>query len=157
MVIESTDAHVTSPAYGLFPAADFMVTMGYRADSATIPQARWFFREETIAVPAHGRPIEGLDPRLSATEALLGWNALTLPGSARDYPDLVWIGSPELIEQAWIDAEGENLRFAGELTGFSLTPRLESNRSYYNADSTDFFAQRELRLRGKTDGGRRCV
>ena len=154
MAIESTDAHVTSPAYGLFPAADFMVTMGYRADSATIPQARWFFREETIAVPAHGRPIEGLDPRSSATEALLGWNALTLPGSARDYPDLVWIGSPELIEQAWIDAKGENLRFAGGLTGFALTPRLESNRSYYNADSTDFFAQRELRLRGKTEGGR---
>lgn len=91
---------------------------------------------------------------MSATEALLGWNALTWPGSARDYPDLVWIGSPDVIERAWIDPKSGNLRFSGGEAGFSLTPQLDSNRSYYNADSADFFAQRELRLRGRTEAGR---
>ncbi len=146
----------TSAAYGLFPAGDFFVTTGECApcvDCATIPQALWFFRQESIAVPRPGRRVAGFDPLLRAAEDLKRWNARTPPGSALDYPGLVWIGSPEVIEHARLDSSGGYLQTPDGRFGFSVAPRLESNRSYYNAASAAFFGQRDVRLRGKNDAG----
>ena len=39
------------PAYGLFPANQFVVTSGGCRDCTALPQALWYFRDETIAVP----------------------------------------------------------------------------------------------------------
>ncbi|MFZ4535228.1 hypothetical protein [Propionivibrio sp.] len=149
MTIAQAEAAGTSPAYGLFPADDFRLTTGECADCATIEQALWFFHQETIAVPKPGLPVAGFDPRLRAAEDVRRWNAGTPPGSARDYPGLVWVGSPQVMEHVRLDASGEQLQTDEELIGFALAPRLDSNRSYYNADSKAFFNQRELRLRGK--------
>ncbi|MBL8414370.1 MAG: hypothetical protein JNM42_08030 [Propionivibrio sp.] len=141
----------TSPAYGLFPADDFRITSGECADCDTIAQALWFFRKETIAVPRPGLPLAGFDPQLRAKEDVRRWNALTPPGSARDYPGLVWVGSPQVIEHARLAAGAGHMQTAAGMSRFSLAPRLTSNRSFYNADSTDFFSRRELRLRGTWD------
>lgn len=151
MTCAQADAVETSTAYGLFAADDFRITSGECADCDTIAQALWFFRKETIAIPRPGFPLAGFDPQLRAKEDVRRWNALTPPGSARDYPGLVWVGSPHVIEHARLAADADQMQTVAGVRRFSLAPRLASNRSFYNADSTDFFRQREVRLRGKWD------
>ncbi len=143
----------TAPAYGLFRADEFRVTSGECEDSAGIAQALWFFRHESIALPKHCTSAE-FDSRLEALEDLRQWNARTLPGSARDHPALIWIGAPKVVEHALVDSGGEHLLTADGRIQLDLWPRLESNRSFYNADSRAFFSQRELRLRGRMEDGR---
>ena len=138
----------TSPAYGLFPADDFRLATGECADCATIPQALWFFRHESIAVPRPGLPLAGFDPSLRTVDDLQRWNALTPPGTALDYPALVWVGAPQVIDSARLDPNGKQLHAAGATVEFSLAPRLASNRSWYNEESAAFLSRRELRLRG---------
>ena len=153
MMLAQSTLSATAPAYGLFQADEFRVSSGECEHSAAIAQALWFFRHETIALPRHGTSDE-FDSRLEALEDLRQWNARTLPGSARDYPALIWIGAPEVVEHARLDSAGEHLLTADGRIQLDLWPRLESNRSYYNADSRAFFCQRELRLRGRTEHGR---
>ena len=47
------------PAYGLFPADQFVIINGSCADCDALPQARWFFRGETIAVPKKAELLAG--------------------------------------------------------------------------------------------------
>ncbi len=160
MIFAHASSAGISAAYGLFPADDFDVSTGECADRslnpvyAALPQAMWYFREETIAVPCSGHPVAGFDPYLPAMVDLRQWNARTPPGSARDFPALVWVGSPQVIEGVWLDARGDYLQTADGLKRLELSPRLAANRSYYNAASASFFSRRELRLRGTEDAGR---
>ena len=144
----------TFPAYGLFPADDFYITAGEAGgpeNCATIPQARWFFQNEMVAVPRADCPVAGFDPRLRTMDDLRQWNARTSPGSAKDYPALVWVGAPGLLADVKFDARCEHLLTADGPLEFVLTPRLESNRAYYNADSAAFFSQRSFRVRGSME------
>ncbi|MBS1226731.1 MAG: hypothetical protein H6R17_8 [Proteobacteria bacterium] len=138
----------SSAAYGLFPAGDFRMVTGECPDCATIPQALWFFRHESIAVPRPGLPLAGFDASLRAVDDLQRWNSRTAPGSARDYPALVWVGSPQVIDAARLDPSGKQLHTAGTTIEFSLAPRLSSNRSWFNQESAAFLSRCELRLRG---------
>ena len=146
-----------SPAYGLFAADDFVLNDGSGAGlladrrNPVIPQAQWLFRSETIAVPRSGYVELGFDPHLHVFENLKAWNAAAPPGSARDRPALVWVGSPHVIDGARLDAGGEHLLTPEGSLDFALVPRLESNSAFYNASSTAFFHSRELRLRGWQD------
>ena len=147
MTLAPSSHSATPPAYGLFRADEFRITTGECAecaDSAAMAQALWIFRHETIAVPK-GDPVAGFDKQPDAQ---------TPPGTARDYPSLIWIGAPEVIEHGRLDAGGKQLLTPEGTSKLSLAPRLESNRSFYNEDSTAFFSQRELRLRGQTKDGR---
>lgn len=83
MTAAQDDAPETPPAYGLFPAGDFRVTTGECDDCATIAQARWYFRDECIAVPRPGPPLAGFDPRRRLADDLRRWAARTPPGSVR--------------------------------------------------------------------------
>ena len=121
-----------SAAYGLFPAGDFRLTTGECVDCATIPQALWFFRHESIVIPRPGLPLAGFDPSLRTVDDLQRWNSLTPPGAARDYPALVWVGSPQVIDAARLDPDGRQLHAAGATIDFSMAPRLSSNRSWFN-------------------------
>ena len=148
MIPALASAADTPPAYGLFPAGDFRLATGECVDCATIPQALWFFRHESIAVPRPGLPLAGFDPSLRTVDDLQRWNSLTPPGAANDYPALVWVGSPQVIDAARLDPNGKQLHTAGATIDFSLAPRLPSNRSWFNEKSSAFFSRRELRLRG---------
>lgn len=148
MISDPVSVADTSAAYGLFSAGDFHLTTGECADCATIPQALWFFRHECIAVPRPGLPLAGFDPSLRAVDDLQRWNALTPPGAANDYPALVWVGSPQVIDAVRLDPNGKQLHTAGATIDFSLAPRLASNRSWFNEKSSAFLSRRELRLRG---------
>ena len=160
MILAQASKAASSPAYGLFSAVDFDISTGESADRslspvyAALPQAMWYFREETIAVPSSAHPVAGFDPHLPAIDDLRRWNARTLPGSVREYPTLVWVGSPQVIESARLDARGDHVQTADSLMRFELSPRLAANRSYYNEASAAFFSRRELRLRGSEDAGR---
>ncbi|MEO8410670.1 MAG: hypothetical protein ABI478_08860, partial [Propionivibrio sp.] len=141
----------TAAAYGLFPAANFYLTTGECDDCPAIPQALWFFQHQIIALPLPGLPVAGFERRLRVTDDLRQWCARTPPGSARDYPALVWIGSPQVLAGR-LDSEGCKLQTTGGALDFRLVPRLESNRSFYNAASTAFFTRRDVRVRGTVKG-----
>ena len=141
----------TAPAYGLFPAEDFLLTTGAcvaPGTPAAIPQALWFFGKETIALPKRGHPVAGFDRRRYVQDDLRRWNLATLPGAAREYPALVWIGAPDVLDQARLDPESERLQTREGPIEFATVPRIDSNRSFYNTESAAFFRSRPLRLRG---------
>ena len=141
----------TAPAYGLFPVDDFILTTGafypLRA-SPTIPQALWFFRQEIIALPRCGHPLAGFDRRRYVEDDLRRWAIATVPGAAREYPALVWIGARDVLEHARLDPDSERLQTCTSSTGFATVPRIDSNRSFYDTESATFFRSRSLRLRG---------
>ena len=147
-------AAAAEPAYGLFSAADFRVTTGECADCSTIPQALWFFRKETIAVPLPGLPLAGFDAHLRTAEDVRNWNKRHPPGSVRDYPSLVWLGATQLLSAARLNATAKQVQSLDGNSEFLLAPRLESNRSYFNAESADYFMRRELRMRGEYKQGK---
>ena len=148
MISDPVSVADTSAAFGLFAAGDFRLTTGECADCATIPQARWYFRHENIAVPRPGLQRAGFDPSLHAVDDLLRWNCLTPPGSARDYPALVWVGSPQVIAAAQLDPGGDRVRTNDGEVELALVARLASNRSWVNEKSIVFLSRRPLRLRG---------
>ena len=135
---------------GLFAGRDFRLTTGRCSDCAAIPQALWYFLDETIAAPRQGLPVAGFTPGLSVREDLERWAATHPPDGAIDEPPLVWIGSPEVLRGAHLSSDGRFLDVAGQRFAFSVVPKLPLNRSYYNDASTAFLAARPLSLRGTT-------
>ena len=155
-----TDCLSPAPAYGLLPGDAFRITTGITAgqypDSDALPQALWYFSNETIAIPDHASNA-GFNPQLTAQQDVLQWSRQNPPGTAYDYPTLVWLGAPEVIEHARLDPQGEHLLTPEGSIKFALVPRLESNRSFYDASSLAFFSQRKLRLRGQAANGQFTV
>ena len=114
---------------GLFDGTSFTVTIGRCTDCPTAPQALWYFADEAIAIPA-------------ASED---------QGSATQPPFLVWLGSPELISRAALISGHTQLIIDGSNSvPFRLTPKLQTNQSYYNEATAQFFSSHPLRLRGRT-------
>ena len=115
---------------GLFDGAAFTVTTGRCTDCPTTPpQALWYFADETIAIPA----------------------AQESQHSTVRLPFLAWLGSPELIQQATLSTDHAYLDIpGGGHLPLRLTPKLPTNRSYYNEATARFFGPHPLRLRGRT-------
>lgn len=136
------------PAYGLFPADDFLVTNGRCAECDTEPQALWYFRDETIALPAKGKPLAGFNRRLRLRDDLAAWARVTVIGSDPGCPPLIWLGAPDVIHHAVLSADGLALTAGiGELA-LQLAPRLQLNRAWFDASSLAFFHGQPLKLRG---------
>lgn len=113
-----------------------------------MPQALWYFRDETIALPAKGKPLAGFDRRLRWCADLAAWNVTTAIGSDPGYPPLVWLGSPDFLRHAGLSANGLTLTAGiGELA-LQLAPRLPLNRSWFDASSLTFLKAGPLKLRG---------
>lgn len=141
------------PAYGLFPAAHFVVTSGRYADGDSLPQALWYFRDEAIAVPAPGMPLAGYAAELSLTADLAAWRGQAAIGADPGYPPLVWLGAPEVLRHVALSADGRQL-CAGEVAQkLHLAPRLPLNRSWFDASSLSFFHGQPLKLRGRYEDG----
>ena len=136
------------PAYGVLPAADFRLVRGDCADCDGLRQAMWFFRKETVAIPQPGRPLAGFARELRAVDDLRSWHQATALGSPPDYPSLVWVASPETLPRARLDPQASVWHTPEGTLDFALTPRLTSNRAYFNEASRAFFAEHEARVRG---------
>lgn len=140
-------------AYGLFPAEHFVVTCGHRAGGAALPQALWYFRDETIAVPVPGMPLAGYAPDLSLAADLAAWQGQNAIGADAGYPPLVWLGAPEVLRHATLAADGRQLPLADGALDLRLVPRLPLNRSWFDASSIAFFHGQPLKLRGWHEHG----
>jgi len=136
--------------FGLYPAADFRLTTGECRDCATIRQALWYFRDQTIAVPVPGHAIAGFATGMHATDDVRDWAAARAPGSPIDYPPLVWVAAPEIVRNARLSADATRLVTSEGSVAFRPTPKIPLNRSYYDASSVAFFQQRTLTVRGTT-------
>lgn len=139
-------------AFGLLPAANFRLSTGEHPDCATIPQALWFFRHERIAVPVSGAPQAGFSRTHSLADDIAAWHAATPPGSALDYPPLVWTAADHLLPQAQLSDDGRHLLADGSRLAMMLAPRHPLNRAYFDESSTRFFGERPLRVRGDWQG-----
>ncbi|PKO33109.1 MAG: hypothetical protein CVU34_15145 [Betaproteobacteria bacterium HGW-Betaproteobacteria-7] len=139
--------------YGLYPASHFVVTSGRCADCNSLPQALWYFRDETIAVPAPGMPLAGFTPELSLAADLAAWRRQTAIGADAAYPPLIWLGAPEVLRHAGLSADGSQLLGADRARETRLAPRLPLNRSWFDASSLDFFQGKRLKLRGWHEDG----
>jgi hypothetical protein len=94
---------------GLFPGSDFRLTTGRCADCAAIPQALWYFADETIAAPQPGLPVAGFARGVPALEDLRQWAAAHAPGMPIEDPPLIWIGSRAVLHGAHLSPDGGHI------------------------------------------------
>lgn len=149
---ESSEGNALKPSYGMFPIDHFQITQGTCSDCSTIPQALWYFRDETIAVPKMGQPIAGFARQLSVQDDLAAWVKVTPVGSVLDYPPLVWLAAPDVIQRGWLSTDGQSVStVAGEIK-LNLVPKLPLNGAYFDQRSVAFFQGKPLKLRGTQQG-----
>jgi hypothetical protein len=111
---------------GLFTGEEYRLTTGRCSDCPAPRQALWYFQDDLVAVPREA-------------------------GAKR--PSLVWVGAPDLWEQARLATDGRTVQTStGETAPFTVVPKLATNRSYYDDTTAGFFAGRPLRIRGQRDG-----
>ena len=109
---------------GLLPAERFRVSTGNCTDCATLPQALWYFKDDVIAVPDDAQPTPAL-------------------------PGLVWLGAPQILDDAAIHPDGRQLRTReGGAVALRLVPKIATNQSWWDASTTRFFGQGTVRMRG---------
>lgn len=135
---------------GLHDSAGLKLDTGRCSDCATVPQALWYFGNEIVAAPDKGVRTAGhstsLPPQADVADHIASKAALD------DQAPLIWLGSSSVIPHSSLSADGKSLLLdQGQQLDFAITPQLPSNRSYYNADSQKFFAQRPLRVRGEAE------
>ena len=140
---------------GLLPAAQFRVTDGNCSDCATLKQGLWYFRDDVLAVPLPAHTLSGFQDKGDVAGGMRQWAA---SGKTEQlaYPGLVWLGAPQVLDDARIGADGATVRTVdGGASGLQLVPKIASNLSYWDRSTTAFFAQRQVRMRGtfKDDGG----
>lgn len=140
------------PAYGLFPADDFRITTGTCPDCQGLPQAMWFFRGETIAVPKNGLPLAGFSPTLPLPQDVATWAKSVMPGSQCQYPPLIWIAAPDIERGTQLAADASEVATQNGTLKFNLVPQLPLNRAWFDQHSRDYFCGRPLKIRGNRDG-----
>jgi len=133
---------------GLLPAGHFRIATGRCADCPTLKQGLWYFRDQTLAVPHGAQALSSYAATGDIVRDVRDWFASGQAGKL-DYPGLVWLAAPHILDDAAILPTGGVLRGAdGGQTGFYLTPKIASNRSFWDGKTTAFFARRPVRMRG---------
>ncbi len=138
---------------GLCRMDELRLATGRSRDSPAIPQALWYFADETIATPRPGVAVAGFARGVSAWADLRQWAAAHALDAKLEAPPLVWIGSREIVRAAALSADGRTLVSGDKRWSFALVPKIPLNRSYYDRTSTAFFAQRRLAVRGSAEDG----
>ena len=145
---------LASGSLGLFPVEEFRLVPGSCADCATSKEALWYFKDDLVAVPKSGANVAGFSRGVPAQEDVRRWYAAAGKEELQARPPLVWIGSPSMVTDAWLQESGDALKLAdGTVARFAVTPKIPANLSYYDASSAKFFAQRPLRIRGSVEKG----
>ena len=130
---------------GLYAASNIAISTGQCKDCKLIPQALWYFKDETIAVPTSNA--SGFSATLNAQEDVAAWaKSKHIEGTM---PPLIWLGSSQVIPQAKILNQDTTLVGQQKLA-FSVTPKIATNLSFWDESTDAFFANREVRLRGET-------
>ena len=135
------------PLLGLYPAKNFRMADGDCQDCQGTPkQSLWYFRDQPIAVPKEN--VSGFSRKMRVQEDIRNWYAETQKKGDGSLPGLLWIGAPSVLEGRF-SIDGKSIATAESMIQpLSLVPQLESNRSYFNEDSQQFFSGRMVRARG---------
>ena len=141
------------PAYGLFPADQFVVTSGRCADCAALPQALWYFRDETVALPIDAMVVAGFERTLAVRDDLAAWAKETPISAPAALPPLVWLGAPDALTDVEIASDGRTLRSGDSELALQLVAKLPLNSAWFDANSLAFFRGRPLKIRGNRQGG----
>ncbi|MCH9665771.1 MAG: hypothetical protein K0U41_08010, partial [Gammaproteobacteria bacterium] len=113
---------------GLFQGTDFTLATGNCKNCIVPPQALWYFQNEVIAIPIDDQSIPPSTPR----------------------PFLTWLSSPDVLQHAQLDESSTQITLRnGQEIPLKLTPKIASNRSYYDDSTTKYFQNQPLRLRGE--------
>ncbi|MDD4911021.1 MAG: hypothetical protein PHP57_01875 [Sideroxydans sp.] len=137
-------------ALGLYSTSEVQLANGKCQNCPTIPQAKWYFEQDLIAVPAANRPVSEYAPT-EAQQDVRQWSSQSGKNDLDALPPLVWLGSSQVVERAALAQDGQHIKLdGGETMGFGITPKIPTNLSYYDASTQQFFSQRPLRMRGDT-------
>ncbi len=140
-------------AFGLYPASGFRLATGATCGTcAAIRQARWYFRDEWIAVPRDGLPVAGFTPGVSASEDVRQWAAARAPDARIDFPPLVWVAAPFVARGGRLAVDGATLAVNGATLPVRPVAKIPLNRSYYDASSIAWLAAHPLTVRGTLEG-----
>ncbi len=124
---------------GLHDAARFRVATGACRDCDLPAAVLWHFDSELIAVPdSASARIRFDDPPVSVSPT----------GRSEAVPAVIWLGAPDRITGARLDAEGAALQWDGGSLALRVPPPLPSNRSYIDASTSEFLSGRPLTVRG---------
>ena len=134
--------------FGLFPARTFRLATGDGADSPTIASARWYFRDETIAVATDAHEVAGFTPNMRTFDDVRAWALAWSPAASFEYPPLIWVASPEVLRDARIGNEATTLLTADGTLPYRLVPKIAMNRSFFDLSSVAFMRQRPVTVRG---------
>ena len=134
--------------FGLYPATAFRLTTGACEDCPPIRQARWYFRDQPIAVPLADHPVAKFETGTRAFDDVRSWATARRLDAPIDYPALVWTGAPAVLRGARLTDDGKALATSEGAIAFRPVERIPLNRSYYDASSVEFFGSRSLTVRG---------
>lgn len=141
-------------ALGLYRPGDMRLAKGSCTDCAALPQARWYFAEDLIAVPASAQRMAGFSNTEGAQQDIRQWAKQTGQEDLAALPTLIWMGSSMVIPAARLTGNGQQLTTDdGQQLDFSIVPKNATNLSYYDHHTLDFYRQRPLRLRGEITPG----
>ncbi len=157
MMLTATSSAATGPQaaiasgdFGLYPAPNFRLTTGECRDCPAIPQALWYFRDQTIAVPLPGLPVASFELGVHVTDDLRHWAEARPAEAPIDYPPIVWVAAPEIVRNAEFSPDGSQLRTGSVTIPFRPIAKIPLNRSYYDQSSVAFFRKRQVTVRGTT-------
>lgn len=135
-----------SSQLGLYAQNQFQTVNGVCPSCQALPQALWYFRHETFALPQSNALVTDFDATKRGVDDTQGLTLEALPA-------LVWTGASQHWSGLTLNAEATAVTSAeGERFGFKLVPKIASNRSYWNASTSHFFNQGPLTVRGELEG-----
>lgn len=136
----------TADALGMYTQAQFQTVKGDCPQCTALPQTLWYFRHETFAVPKPGMPVSKIDTSKRGADDIQALNPEALP-------ELVWTGSSQYWPQATLNAAATEVTTAqGQRLNFKQVPKIASNRSYWNADTSVYLGQSKVSIRGELEG-----
>ncbi len=139
-----------SDTLGLYPSADFTISVKGSPVKPALRQAAWYFRDDVIGVPRAGLPVAGYETSVHAFTDLKHWTATRADTAVIDYPPFVWLAAPQHIRHAKLTDNARSVVTPSATLPFQIVPKLPLNQSYANASSIAFFSSREVSLRGTT-------
>lgn len=136
-------ANAAEQYYGLYPQSDFIATTGECQHCNSIPQALWYFGQEHIAIPK--AKTLNFEPTLAAQADVKDWLA---NDKTESLPSLIWTGKTDKL-QGTLSADASSIQNKDKTIPFQPVAKIDSNLSYYNAASVQFFANQAVSLYGE--------
>jgi hypothetical protein len=127
--------------FGLFDASRFRLATGDCTDCALPDAVLWHFEDEVIAVPRDGQPRIRFNADTRAVNGAASEATDTLPA-------VIWLGAGDRVAGARLRDSAGTIQFGNEQQPLRVAPRLPANRSFIDATTARYLADRPLTVRG---------